>query len=285
MNADGKLGFSDPYERQQLLNELTTFYFPKTGFSFIDDHYGLRPGCMHVLMGTTGQGKSTLVRSLLLRAAEQGKRVWIYSSEESVKEINRSLSSSSVADSALEYVSVFHEDVVDEICNDDMSLFDLFKTQIEIKLASYQPDLIVVDNLTTSGWYDGAGFERATLMIAWWKKVLRKRNIPGIFVAHTKDGVGEGSGLFSASDIRGPKVFTNKTEFLYFFQMIYHTDPQGKLHKFPVIRIGKSRGYSNAGLVYKLNYSQQHMLYVGDQSIDHNKFNEIFNKRDTLKKK
>jgi predicted AAA+ superfamily ATPase len=52
-------------------------------YQFLKAHNGIRPNCLHGLMGSTGCGKSTLVKCIIAEAAS-GKRVLVWISEENV---------------------------------------------------------------------------------------------------------------------------------------------------------------------------------------------------------
>jgi KaiC/GvpD/RAD55 family RecA-like ATPase len=59
--------------------------FPSIQFDFLKGHNGFQAGMCHVLVGTTGTGKSTLARSILAQQAKE-TNVFYYSSEETKNE-------------------------------------------------------------------------------------------------------------------------------------------------------------------------------------------------------
>lgn len=276
--------FLDPGERYRLIEAKNTFDFPATGFRFIDDHKGFRKQRMHVLMATTGVGKTTLSRSLLIKMLESGKKVFLYSSEETLVEIKTELAQSTVSDSSLKHLTFLHEDEVLAYCGNDENNIDSFMEYLRFKLARAQPDLLLVDNLTTSVFYDGK-INVATKLVAFFKTYLRESDTAGLFIAHTKDGSDDNKGYISASDVRGSKSLTNKAEFLYVYQRIKHTTADGKMRFYPIITVDKSRGYDCRGRKYRLKYNPGTQCYVDDAPIDHNAFNELYASRDQLGRK
>jgi KaiC/GvpD/RAD55 family RecA-like ATPase len=71
----------DTSNLEELLENNNKTFFSHSRFKFIEKHKGLRPGLMHVLLGTTGSGKTTLSRSILSDICKRDK-VLFYSTEE-----------------------------------------------------------------------------------------------------------------------------------------------------------------------------------------------------------
>ena len=62
-------------EEIEVLHEGADRVYFDTHYNFLKAHNGFRPGCMHMFMGTSHGGKSTLVRSLLTDICLSGKDI------------------------------------------------------------------------------------------------------------------------------------------------------------------------------------------------------------------
>jgi KaiC/GvpD/RAD55 family RecA-like ATPase len=230
--------------------DLKTFKFSKTGFSFLDDHYGLRPGSTHVILGTAGKGKSTLTRSIAKRLIENHK-VLLVGTEESKPEVEVQLClmdfNAYHTEKNLFYI---HEREDLEITpSTTMNVAD-WLAKIEGLMDSSGCEIFIYDNITCSFLYEQIGNQQP--MIFGLKDILKRKGIPAIIVAHTRKGV-QASQFFTEDDVRGSAQLALATEFLYAFNFFIQPTG-GDEAKTAAIRVMKSRAYRNGGRAYELKF-------------------------------
>lgn len=279
MEIYDKIQFEDGEQEQRIL-ELETFHLAPTGFRFIDDHYGFRRSCRHVLMGTAGTGKSTLVRSLMLRVAEKHK-VLLYSSEESVEQLKDMFALRRTPNDVLKNLELLHEDEVFEgkTKRDPQDLIHALK----VRIFNTKADIVFFDNLTTSSYYDGQPYAQQIELLDGLALVMKKFSVPLVIVAHTKKGIKDDQqSLVTPDDIRGPAYLVNKAEFLYVYQkFVLDTIMASQIG---TVRIKKARGSRTIENIYDLAYSSERLEYSCDSKLDFKVFNEYYQKRRKLKK-
>jgi len=272
----GPITFEEGEQEQRIL-ATQTFQFKPCGFSFIDDHYGLRKGQRHILMGASGKGKSTLARSLLLAYAKNHK-VLLYSSEETQDQTKDMISRKKVGKEVYSNISFCCEKTIleDTETNDLERWSKIVKGQIIIN----DCEIMFFDNLTTSDFYEGQEFKQSMAFLRTLQDIYIKYNIPCFIVAHTKAGIkNDQTTSIEPDDIKGFKSATNKTEHLYTLQTI-HGKTQGMATPIDaIVKVVKARGMGNSGSSYILDFDQEARAYTGDKKVSFNVLNEIFKNR------
>jgi len=266
-----------PGEQEQRKLATKSFQFKPSGFSFLDDHYGLRRGVRHVLMGASGKGKSTLARSILLAYAKNHK-ILLYSSEETESQTRDMLSQiKGSADISPNISFLCEKQLVEDVETNDVKRWaEIVKAQIKIN----DCEIMFFDNLTTSDFYEGQRFDQSMAFLRALDSVYIKLDIPCFIVAHTKAGIkNDQTTSIEPDDIKGFKSATNKAEYLYTFQTI-HGKTQGMATPvYPILKVVKGRGISNVGSTYLLDYDHESRSYTGDAKESFAKLNEIFKNR------
>jgi predicted ATP-dependent serine protease len=264
-------------EARELQKELKEVYFT-TDVGFLKAHNGLRRGNLHMVLGTTGGGKSTLIRSLIndficiARNNNFGMGLWL--SEETIKSYKTQLSCGVYMVDELARVQAFSEMDLDENDNDS-SFFEW----VEIT----KPDILILDNITTSRFYEGqspsAQFSFATKL----KNMAARLNIAVVIVAHTdaktKDSQKD---LIGVENIRGNRSISNLVEFAYIIQKITTCDPAGNTFIHNVVRVTKDRSHGSADKVYKLRYEPRMRMFTDYEEIPFLKFKEVWDARNKL---
>ena len=268
-------------ERDQLLLDRVTFHYAKTRFNFLNEHSGLRRKNFHLLMGTAGTGKTTLSRSALMDLAEYHK-IFVYSSEESVKETKAMFALRKTGNTILQNVVFWHERDAEKICGESA---DEWLKQLEIRIMNSKADIFFFDNLTTSRFYDVKVNDQPKIVSSL-HSILHACNVAGFFVAHTANGVKDDQqALISTSDIRGNRSLTNKAEFVYAYQK-FTSPPTGQSTSpvsYGTIRNLKARGH-DVGSTFLLRFDFNTSEYTGDVKIPSTKFKEIYDSRFKLGK-
>lgn len=247
-------------------NREYTAWFSK--FSFLLQHNGFRPGGLHTFLGTTGGGKSTLMRSLLIDALKlnPGKTLGVYLSEESKDDLRASLS-------VLEGCDFSRAEVVSELDGGP----EVFRDFVE-RIFAGQYDLVIIDNLTTMNSYNDQKPERQYQVVQFLKKLAVDAGVAIIIVCHT-DGKTQDNGnrLLSEIDLRGSKSLVNLTQFLYVMQRFKINE-----NFFPTITIRKYRGHVIEHSLFLLKFNKKTMLFDADVSLPFEEFKKIFKMRNTL---
>jgi len=245
------------------------FTFYDVNFGFLQAHKSFRPGCLHTFIGKSGQGKSTLMRSLLFQLL-LGARVLLWVSEETEMNMQINLRRRFIPEDILKNLYVFPEiDYKSKNQNDILR---------EIKLRQLEDNLeiIILDNLTTSFAY-GDNIPQQSEFITKLKKLATDMNIPIVIFAHTRAGIPDNR-LIDDEDIRGFKKISNMSDYFYAMQMFQ----LGEV-KFQTIRTIKSRYHDQAiGSFYKLHYDSKIKAYDSDKKIPFEEFKVLFKARNKL---
>lgn len=258
----------DPSQNQTLLQDNEKFYFPQTRFNFIQNHNGFRPSCLHVLLGTTGAGKTTLTRTILQDICKDKKVLW-YSTEETHEQFQAQNAYSGFVD--YENIRFFSEHDVIERLNNDTSNLDGFIKQFEWAIAEHAPDIIFFDNITTSVFYDqNPKAKDLTLQL---RSLIRRYNFPMFLVAHTGSHIKENQ-WFSAADIRGVRNIAVTAEYLYCL-MRFRAEREGQVKLWSFVHVDKSRLHGGGKEVYRLAYDQTSRTIISDTQMSYDAFREF----------
>jgi predicted ATP-dependent serine protease len=277
-NSSNKLEFN--YEKnKKFLAEQRINLFDHSRFDFLNDHFGLKPKCVHVLIGTSGTGKSTLARSVMVDTAMTCP-VTIYSSEESKEIFSSSLHERKCGKEIVENFNFIHETDLLELL--DCEDIENFKSVIKSSIIETNSKAFFMDNLTTSSFYEGMTPKHQSKFFKGLQEVANELNIPVFVIAHTRSGVKDSQQeLIALDDIRGSKSVTNKADFVYCYQRFSVTlGDEDKL--VPTVRILKARYGKTSQFIYCPKYDKWTNSYVDDYQIKFEDFKEIYSKRHKL---
>lgn len=247
-------------------NKNKVFY--KSNFSFLCQHNGLRPGKIHVLMGTSGSGKSTFVRSIVNDFVKiNPESVYFWLSEESSEDLIVALKEQSISQKILSQITVDSE-------LENSSGVDEILDRVSFTGAKF----LVIDNITTSKFYMDRKPGEQSSLVTRIKTFAEKNNIAVLLVAHTKKDVHDNFGrLITEGDIRGSGAVVMMAEFFYIIQKFQAADKF-----YPTLRIIKHRGQAVTERLYALGFDSETVSYTKDVQIDFVRFKELFNNRDKL---
>lgn len=259
-------------ETDTLEAEYSTRVEYRTGYAFLGAINGHRPGKVHLYLGTTGGGKSTLIRSILKELVEYSmdlEDIMVWLSEEDVDDLRIEMSRCKTKEN-FNKVHVFSE----QDCKDEWSAAELFASS----LAKIEPAILIFDNLTTSIFYMDKRPHEQGAFASQLKKIARDKNIPILAVAHTKAEICENySKIINSQDIRGTKSIVNMAQFIYIMQRFKVGEEY-----YPTIRLEKARGFSIKNSMFGLVYEHEQHIYQGDYIINFEQFKELFSKRNRL---
>jgi archaellum biogenesis ATPase FlaH len=264
-------------EKKQKANE---FFIIPSGLKFIDDHFGLRPGCIHTLMGSTGSGKSTVTQSMIL---EWGRRIdmLVYLTEESKESFELKLYEK---ESSPEYLSpnlhLMHEKELVRAYGDND--FRSFLRDLEAAVAESKAKILIIDNLTTSAFYDNK-LQATGPILSGLRSIADHYKIAIFIIVHTKKGVSETSkGLMEPDDVRGSATIANTSDYFYIFYRVGATTGSGAKIYSNFIYVNKSRFHDTQGNFYRLRYDYRTKRYISDERIGFNEFKNLMKERDRL---
>jgi len=259
-------------DAQKMLKDSQVRHFG-THIAFLNAHNGFRRGSLHVLMGTSGSGKTTLVRSILKdffdRPENNKFSLSLWLSEESIKDYKMQL-----AYSITNRDSLLRGFIISEQDSPELSEDHFFQRFEEMR-----PDFIILDNVTTSKFYEGKRPNDQVTFLHRLKKLTRDINCATLVIAHTAANIFDNQDkLIEMNDIRGNKTIVNLAEFFYIVQKIT-TKTNRHL---PFIRIKKHRGQELLGDMYYLEHDKDTRTFKKDLYINFEKFVEIFKQRAKL---
>lgn len=242
-----------------------------THLSFLKEHNGLRKGNLHAILGTTGGGKSTLIRSItrdIIFNKENTLRIGFWLSEETVEEYKNQLSYSMPSTEKMLLTTAFSE--IEN--NIDQEFFFTW-----IKANSL--DVLIFDNITTSKFYMDQSIPKQSEFASNIKKITKEMNIATILVAHTEAKfLDNGDRMITANDIRGCKSISNLCEFFYGMQRF---EIDGSFYS--TIRILKHRGQPITDNTFHLIYNKETRSFIRDNPIPFKTFKEAYDKRSNLR--
>ena len=254
-------------------------------FTFLKEHNGFRPGSMHLFLGVSHGGKSTLTRSMIwdsLRRCPKDKKVLVWLSEETEEDF---LIEFLLAATHMEKEDLFC--LTDKlIIHSEMAWPEYFKRGEIQKKKDYMTEtflrddiaIIFYDNLTTSEFYCDIHPSEQSTFVWQVKELISRTQKPFVCVAHTASEISENTPRFiSMTDIRGSKTITNLVQFFYILQRFSIEDSF-----YPTLRILKHRGQTVKDTMYFLNYDSNRNLYTKDKKIDFTAIKEAFRQRNVL---
>lgn len=259
------------------LHERASVVWFNSMFFFLKAHKGYRKGNIHLLLGSSGGGKSTLVRSMLIDALPRvSKKILVWLSEETADDFKMEISKTGLIDhgrSLLDKMDIFSEQDSD-IKNCDEMFFYLSEL-----LSQNKYDMVFLDNITTSLIYmDRRPNEQASVSKEL-KKLCQKIDIPMILIAHTGAEISDTTPrTINPNDIRGSKTIINLSQFIYILQRFMNNE---KI--FQTLRIAKHRGQDVKNKIFKLKFESRNFLFTEDRIINFDAFSDAFKERDKLR--
>ncbi len=256
------------------IDELSDTVYFHSNYGFLNAHKGFRPSNVHMFMGVSHGGKSTLVRSLLIDVLcnSNKRKILLWLSEESKNEFLTEFYKSRFKDFTNDQLLVFSEMDYDNITDSQIL------PTIEQIVSENNVDILFYDNITTSKIYMDKKISEQSSNAKKIKRLSHDLDIPVIVMAHTGAMITENyNSIISMNDIRGCKSIVNFAQFFYIMQTFH----QGE-KRFSTIRITKHRGQSIAGAIYKIEYAAKPRIYACSPAISFSQFSEAYKQRNKL---
>jgi len=246
-------------------------YF-KTRFNFMKSHNGLRPGKVHMLIGATGCGKSSLMRAMAIDCALDSKTM-IHLSEENDRDyayaINVQLNNKEI----LDRIAIYSEKHVNSKLG--LGSLDEWFHMMECRIDAFEPDVLFIDNLSTSHLYISLSFQEQNEAIQRLVDLAQKRQIAVVVVIHTKKDVNDNhKALIQPEDVRGTAMSALTFPYIYVFQNFRNESGYN-----PTVTIKKARMHQCTGFRYALEYNPRVATYSSDAKIDQEEFKQMFQDR------
>ena len=248
----------------------------KSSFRFLNAHNGMRIGKTHVVLSTTGAGKSTLVRSIISDAVRQNPciNILVWLSEETIDDFRTEFSM--IPEQGNEFGRVLVEseqDLQAEGLNEKQ-----MKQKFQVLINEVMPEIVVLDNITTSIFYAGKKPDEQFKVAKNLKGMADKNKFALMLVAHTAAKVNENySGLISADDIRGNKQISNLAEFFYILQVLREGESWSS-----ILRTVKHRGQNPKCTMHELRWNEVFKCFAGDVTLNFENFSEKYKTRNKL---
>jgi energy-coupling factor transporter ATP-binding protein EcfA2 len=210
-------------ELRESLDELNTRSF-NSNLKVFRDHFGFRNGELHTFVGTKGSGKSTWSKTILSEILAQGKRVFLYISEEP---INKYITSLNVhfrkvyRDKEMVEDSLSRMYVVSEMDDFDMCNEKNFFPYLDSAVAQCKIDLLLFDNFTTS-FLSEININDQSKTLRRFKELAMGYNIPVLMFFHTS----KGSNLrdMNGDNVRGSATAVNIGSYNYVIHQVRHDE-------------------------------------------------------------
>jgi KaiC/GvpD/RAD55 family RecA-like ATPase len=252
---------------------------------FIQDHGGIQPGMLHLLVSSTGTGKTSIARRIILSCAKLTK-VLLYSSEEDEMGIRWGMDKANAEEKSVGGISLIEERELLKYV--DAKNSDLFLSVIRNKMIETGADVFFFDNITTSAYYQSRPEHQDSFALKLYS-LTQELNKAFFVIAHTMTEFKNNKELINDKSIRGSKMFSQKAEYFYGFQRVLigdFVDDEGEKHKshftekfFSFVNVVKSRYGKNQGDIYRIFWDEEAGTYDRDFKLDGSTFKKIWNMR------
>lgn len=252
---------------ENIKSEKNICFFP-TRFNFLKMQNGLRPKYMHVLIGQTGMGKSTLVRSIALDCCRDPNfKALIWLTEETSSDYTYELNYQTHEKQLLLNMHVVSELDFTHPPND----IDSYLRLIEHTVIESKCSVLFFDNFTTSRIIQNLGIKAEGDLATRLRVLAMKLQIALVVVAHTRKGTMNGPRtILTSDDVRGNATLVNTAQFIYVLQPIFD-----KTSRVDYVFVNKARGYPNHMKNFALRYDIDLKTYIQDRQIN---IEDVYNK-------
>lgn len=255
------------------LKAINNWVYYKSDFNFLKAHKGLRESKLHLLIGTTGSGKSTVVRSILfdLLSKTKDKNILMLLSEETANDLKTDLAKLDLDMENIKNLYVVSEEEIEESEVPYIKRLEAYIKRNNIKI-------FIFDNITTSFAYNDMNAKAQFEFVKSIKAMTKKLYLTTLLIAHTGAQISGGANrMLNENDIRGSKSVVNLAEFLYIIQLI----EVGETY-FQTLRIIKHRSQNPDAKLFQLIFNKSRNIYERDRILPFDQFKDCYDKRNRL---
>ena len=262
-------------EVEELIAEMKVNQYPRINFQFLNCHTGFKRGCLHLLIGARGRGKSTFMMSVIYAALDNYK-VLLYCTEETMKQVNFKLAKMGELEKVKHNLTFISEaDVLES---------EKYKSPVEaiqdISLGK-GIDLIFMDNITTSRYYSSKALDIQEKLTGELLKFAEVYNKALFVVAHSNSKTGANDLNDDPSSIRGSSHITIVAQYIYMFKMFDVTREvktggsyEDKEIKLAYLKVDKARLGGGTGFYFALEYDKKGDRYCSDARVRYSDYLE-----------
>lgn len=243
--------------------------FSGSRFNFVNQHKGLRPGCLHGLLARPGDGKSRLSQAIISDTAQTHKTLVILTEEEKEKyEAGICTASKNYPQENLNFL---HQYNVPNTNHMDAIFF------ITEAISSTCADFVFIDNLTTASFYEQQNPAGQSAIISEFSKFARKTEVSIFLVLHTAKNTPKNR-LLLGDDIKGSIQAYQQCQYYYLINSFFISS-----YKYAFLEIEKHRYHDIQDKYFRLVFEDG--FYIKDEIVTMKEINEIYSKRDYLGRK
>lgn len=238
-------------------------YF-KSRLGCFNSFNGIQRGELTTLTAPKGMGKSTFVKTVITEALCSNRTVLTILSEERTDAYKKPIAEcieSVIKDDAECSVTLensYYASMMD--WDRDQKNLDYFLESLENAINTYQIDLVVFDNITTS-FIEQMPIGKQGAAIDALRSMAYHYDIGLMCVFHTAKGTNIYNRLIDGEDVRGNAVSINAGSYNLVLTTFFRTNPPRSF-----IHIDKARYHAKANKTYwELGYSKKYGLFLKDR--------------------
>jgi len=253
-----------------------------SNFNFLNDHKGLRTEELSLIIGPRGNGKSTLVRTIVCELLSDERRIYIFLSEESCSRYKMPIFNAFKIQTRCKDIdpNFYMENLFleSQINLDSESLeYNNFLRGLELKITELNLEVIIFDNFTTS-FICSLQFKYQALAVAAFKRMAIEYGVVFLLVIHTGKGTNIYEKMIDGENVRGDATSVNIGSYNYMLTTFFRLQPPRAF-----LSVDKARYHTKSNKkVYELKFHEEVGLYVGDRQSSQDQVEAIINE---IKKK
>ena len=257
MSEEDTVEMSSARETNKFISSLKIFKATK----------GIRPNEFSVIVAQSGNGKSTLCKTISTECAIGGLRCYHLLSEEktavyksTIASVFEKMTNGKNTENYLE--KLFFESMLD--WDESQLKIGYFFDHLEDVINTLCPDMIIFDNFTTS-FMSTLPIGTQGDMVNRFRKMASAYEIAILGVFHTAKGTDLYSRVLDGEDVRGNASTTNAGSYNYILSTYFRTDPPRA-----ILSIDKARYHPEANKTYyELYYDRDLGIYTKDNKVDY----------------